>query len=114
MNRFHGDSYTASSAGTEPTGVNPLAQVVMAEIGVDMTNHWSKSVQKFLERTIVFDLVVTVCDHARETCPIFPGGKDKIHHSFEDPSQIIGDTDLRMEVFRRSRDEIRQWIDETF
>lgn len=112
LRTLHGDRYEAFSAGTKPTEVNPYAIKVMAEIGIDITSHRSKSVEEF--RGIQFDYVVTVCDQARETCPFFPGAKKILHQSFEDPSKEIGTDEMKLIVFRRLRDEIRDWIIKTF
>ncbi len=88
LNVRFGDRYRAWSAGTEPTQVNPLAIRVMAEAGIDISGHRSKGVEEFLNQD--FDYVVTVCDHANETCPFFPGGKTRLHHGFQDPSSFEG------------------------
>ncbi len=103
--------WKAESAGTEPSEVNPYAIRVMEEIGISMEGHRSKSIEEFRGRE--FDLVVTVCDHARETCPFFPG-KRYLHKGFEDPSQIEGSEEEILEGFRRIRDEIREWVEEKF
>ncbi len=108
MNALHGDRYEAFSAGTEPSTVNPRALFVLLELGIDISHHHSKHVDEFLDRE--FDYVITVCDHAHETCPVFPGGKALIHHSFIDPSLIQGTEQERQAAFRRIRDEIRDWI----
>jgi arsenate reductase len=84
----------------------------MAEIGIDISAHRSKSVDEFLDKTL--DYVVTVCDHAKETCPFFPGGRKTIHKGFEDPSSAEGSEEEKLAVFRRVRDEIRTWVEETF
>ncbi len=111
LRSMYGDRYEAFSAGTVKSSVNPYAVRAMAEIGVDISGHRSKSIEEF--RKNLFDYVVTVCDHARETCPFFPG-KTNIHRSFEDPADV-GETDEeRMEIFRRVRDEIRKWIADNF
>ncbi len=112
MNALHGDRYMAESAGTEPSEVNPYAITVMREMGVDMSTHRSKSVEKVLEQE--FDYVVTVCDHANETCPFFLGGKERIHKGFEDPAAIEGSEEFKLSGFRRIRDEIKAWIEENF
>jgi arsenate reductase len=112
MNGLHGDRFTARSAGTEPSVVNPYAVAVMKEIGIDIYSHRSESVETFLEQD--FDYVITVCDQANEVCPFFPGGKTRIHRSFEDPSAIEGDEALKLAGFRRTRDDIRVWLDKTF
>ncbi len=103
--RHHlGERVEVHSAGTRPSFVHPRAIQVMAEAGVDLTPHASKSVETL--RALPFDLVVTVCDSARETCPVFPGAKRTIHHAFEDPAHA-GTGDEALPVFRRVRDEIR-------
>ena len=112
VNALYGEHYEAHSAGTEPSQVNPLAIRVMTEIGIDISDHHSKGVEQFLDQE--FDYVVTVCDHANETCPFFPGGKERIHNGFQDPSAQDGTEDEKLAVFRRVRDEIRRWIEEAF
>ena len=99
-----GGRVEAYSAGTKPSFVHPRAIEVMAEAGVDLSSHTSKSVERLKE--IPFDLVVTVCDSAREACPVFPGAKRTVHHAFEDPAHA-GSGDDALPVFRRARDEIR-------
>ncbi len=105
------DKWQAESAGTEPSHVNPYAIRVMEEIGISMEGHHSKSIEEFRGRD--FDLVVTVCDHAKETCPFFPG-KRHIHRGFQDPSEAEGTEEEIMEVFRKVRDEIREWVEREF
>ena len=110
MRALFGNKFESYSAGTVATGVNPLAIKVMAEIGIDISHHRSKSVEEF--RGWKFDYVVTVCDQAKETCPFFPGAKEYLHKGFEDPSQYRGNEAL--EKFRKVRDEIKEWLIETF
>ncbi len=110
MNALHGDRFMAWSAGTEPSGVNANAIRVMDEIGIDISGHRSKGVDQFLEQD--FDYVVTVCDQAREVCPFFPGGKERIHKGFEDPAAIEGDEEVILAGFKRIRDEIKEWIED--
>ena len=112
VNAFAGDRFEAHSAGTEPSQVNPLAIRVMAEIDIDISGHHSQGVEHFLDQE--FDYVVTVCDHAKETCPLFPGGKEKIHKGFQDPAALKGSEEEKLTLFRRVRDEIRDWVEETF
>ena len=112
LRSLYGERYEAFSAGTEPGGVNPHAVEVMRETGVDITNHYSKSTGEFQGK--VFDYVVTVCDHAKENCPFFPGAKNYIHKSFPDPSATKGSKEEQHAVFRKVRDEIKQWILNTF
>ena len=92
------------SAGTEPNGVHAVAIRVMAEVGIDISDHTSDSVDEYADED--FDLVLTVCDHARETCPVFPGAPRTLHRAFEDPDRPgMGEQELT-DVFRRIRDEI--------
>jgi arsenate reductase len=106
-----GQHYDVHSAGTERTHVRPLALAAMAEIGIDLSSHWSKTVDDLGERS--FDVVVTVCDNAREACPYVPA-KRNIHHSFPDPAAATGTDEERLAVFRAVRDEIDAWILSTF
>lgn len=103
-----GDRFDVFSAGTRPSHLRPEAITVMRELGIDISGHRSKSVDEFAGQP--FDSVVTVCDNARETCPIFPTGTPTIHHSFEDPAAIEGSEEQRLEAFRRVRDELRAWL----
>jgi arsenate reductase len=106
------DRYEAYSAGTEPSHVNRYAIKVMAEIGINISRYRSKGLNEFLNSE--FDYLITVCDHAKQTCPFFPGGKEFIHRGFEDPAAFSGSEEQKMATFRRVRDEIREWIVETF
>lgn len=112
LRALRGDRYEVHSAGTEPDGVNPYAVRVMAEIGMDIGNHRSKHVDEF--RETAFDYVVTVCDHAKEACPFFPGAKKMIHMGFEDPSVFTGSAEDVLAGFRRVRDQIRDWLEREF
>lgn len=105
-----GDHFEVFSAGTHPAGLNPNAVRAMTEIGIDISDHRSKSVEGFRGKT--FDLVITVCDAANEACPIFPGTGKRIHHSFRDPA--AAPEDIQLELFREVRDEIRCWIEKEF
>jgi arsenate reductase (thioredoxin) len=105
-----GDSVEAFSAGTSPHGMNKLAIRAMAEAGVDITSHWSKTPA---ELKTTFDVVVTVCDSAHESCPIFPGARI-VHVGFEDPPRLAkgaASDDEAMPHYRRVRDEIRKFIE---
>lgn len=93
------------SAGTHPGRVRPEAIEAMREVGIDISAHRSKSVDAFAGRQ--FDCVITVCDNARENCPVFPGNVERIHWSFDDPAAAEGDEEMRLAEFRRVRDEIR-------
>jgi arsenate reductase len=106
------DRYEVFSAGTEPSGVNPYAIKVMAEIGIDISRNRAKHLNEFLNTE--FDYVVTVCDHAKQVCPFFTGGKALMHKGFQDPAAFGGSDQEKIAVFRRVRDEIRDWIGETF
>lgn len=92
------------SAGTRATLVRPEAIQVMAELGIDISGHRSKTVDEFLGQH--FDLVVTVCDNARDHCPVFPDGTTRIHWSFEDPAAVDGPDEVRLQAFRSIRDQI--------
>ncbi len=93
------------SAGVSPVGVHPLAIQVMAEAGVDIAAHTSKHVRQFVPDS--FDYVITVCDHAREVCPVIPGARRQLHWPFEDPVSFRGTEEARLAEFRRVRDGIR-------
>lgn len=112
LRTLYGNRYEAYSAGTRPSRVHPCAMQVMAEVGADLSKHRSKSIEEF--RGWVFDYVVTVCDHAKETCPFFPGGKKYLHSGFKDPSAVHGTEEDTLREFRRVRDNIREWIVTTF
>ena len=95
------------STGTNPSNrIHPLAIQVMQEVGIDISRGHPKNVDQFLNRT--FDYVITVCDNARETCPVFLGGvKERLHIGFEDPAQVTGTDEQVLEIFRKVRDEIK-------
>ena len=112
LNYFYGEKYEAKSAGVEVSQVNPYAIEVMKEIGIDISNHYSKHANKFLGEE--FDFIITVCDHAKEHCPYFPGGKVYIHHSFRDPSSVKGSPEEIKAVFKNVRDQIKEWLDKNF
>ncbi len=103
-----GDRYEVFSAGTRPSLVRPEAIAVLAEIGIDISGHRSKSVDEFVGQSL--DLVITVCDNAKEACPVFPGRTRRLHWPFEDPAGIEGSEDERKTAFRKVRDQIRQQI----
>jgi len=100
--------WEVESAGLNPTRVNPLAIEIMAEEGIDISGHRSKSVDEFLSRQ--FDYIITVCDNAKESCPSFPGKGKYIHWSIQDPDRFIGSRQQRLEKFRDARDEIKARI----
>ena len=94
-----GDAFEVFSAGTEPKGVNPLTLRVLADAGIDASWARSKSVSEYLGQP--FDYVITVCDQARQACPVFPGGHESLHWGYEDPAEAQGSEAERLAVFRR-------------
>ena len=103
-----GNRYQVFSAGTKPSLVRPEAIAVMREIGIDISRHRSKSVNEFVRQDL--DLVVTVCDNAKESCPVFPGVTQRRHWPFEDPAAVGGSEEQRLAAFRSARDQIRPRI----
>ncbi|QDU64550.1 Arsenate-mycothiol transferase ArsC2 [Planctomycetes bacterium Pan216] len=104
------EQWEALSAGSRPAGyVHPLAVKVMDEVGVDIRNQESKPISALAGKS--FDLVVTVCDSAKETCPVMPGAKKWLHWSFTDPADAEGDDDTKLEAFREVRDQINSRIE---
>ena len=112
LRHLYGDRYRASSAGTTPSSVHPLAIEAMAELGIDCSHQRSKGIDEF--RGSQSNYVITVCDQARESCPVFPNASHDLHWSLPDPSQAEGDEQRRLEAFRAVRDEIRKRIEATF
>ena len=129
LRTLYGDEYEVFSAGTNPTQVNPLAIKVMEEIGIDISKQYSKSLDVFKDTDI--DLVVSVCRSSTKiTCAIcaspivagkptiitsrLPKAKDYLEHSFDDPSEVQGTIEEKLETFRRTRDEMKKWIMEKF
>ena len=107
-----GDLIDAFSAGIETHGLNPNAVRVMREVGVDISGHRSKSVDELAG--LDFDYVVTVCGHAHETCPMFPGQAEVVHVGFDDPPKLAEsapDEETALNHFRRVRDEIRMFVE---
>ncbi|HLL74471.1 MAG TPA: arsenate reductase ArsC [Pyrinomonadaceae bacterium] len=100
-----GARFEVESAGVSPTGVRPEAVAAMRELGIDIAGQRSKSVDEFVGQS--FDYVITVCDNAREQCPVFPAATRRLHWSFDDPAAAVGDEAARLSVFHRVRDEIR-------
>jgi arsenate reductase len=98
----------AFSAGTEPSSVHPLAIAVLKEIGIDISRHRSKSIDEFGEEK--FDFVITLCDHAAESCPIFFGGVQRIHMGFPNPAAVSGSKEEKLAAFRKVRDQIREEV----
>lgn len=111
MNHLMSDAFEASSAGTQRTKVNAFAVKAMADAGIDISSHYSKSVEEFRGKN--FDYVVTVCDSARESCPFFPG-RNVIHRPFEDPSYVQGTYEEILDAFSTVRDRITEWLLRTF
>jgi arsenate reductase len=105
-----GDRFEVFSAGTRPSSVRPEAIDVMREIGIDISMHRSKSVDEFLGQQ--FRYVITVCDNAKESCPVFPGRAERVHWSFEDPAAVEGSEEERKAAFRRIRDQIAERVQE--
>ena len=105
-----GAAFEVASAGTKPSLVRPEAVAVMREIGIDISGQRSKHVDEFAGRS--FDFVITVCDAARESCPLFPAATRRVHWSFDDPAAATGTEEGRIAVFRRVRDEIRSKLRE--
>jgi arsenate reductase (thioredoxin) len=104
LKRYGGDDFEVYSAGTEVTRVNPFALQVLAELGIDWTAATSKSITEFLDQQ--FDYVVTVCDRARETCPVFPGSTNTLHWGLDDPSEVEGTDNEKLAAFRRTETEV--------
>lgn len=99
LRQHGGDAFEVDSAGTDPRGVNPMTLRVLAEAGIDASWARSKSVDEFLGQS--FDYVITVCDQARQTCPVFPGVHESLHWGYEDPAEATGTDAERLAVFRR-------------
>jgi arsenate reductase (thioredoxin) len=109
LRKLGGDAFDVFSAGSKPAGyVHPLAIEAMREVGVDISKHRSKSLEEFTGET--FDYVITVCDNARDACPVFPGAANRLHWGFDDPAHAPGSDDEKRRVFRRVRGEIEQRI----
>ena len=104
LEHYGGDDFEVDSAGTVPKGVNPLTITVLAEMGIDWSAARSKSTDEFLDSS--FDYVITVCDRARQSCPVFPGVHELLHWGLDDPAEFEGTDEERLEAFRRTRMEI--------
>jgi arsenate reductase len=103
-----GDRFEVESAGTKASFVRSEAIAVMREAGIDISGHRSKNVEEFDGRK--FDYVITVCDNARETCPVFFGAAHKLHRDFEDPAAVTGSESDRLAAFRRVRDQLHSYL----
>jgi arsenate reductase (thioredoxin) len=122
LRAMYGDGYEVYSAGVEASKVDPRAALVMSEIGIDISGQRSKAMNEY--RGILFDLAVTVCDKAKEMCPICgvslkapataPAAKENIHRNFKDPAVAEGSEEDQLNAFRQVRDEIKNWIKQTF
>lgn len=110
LRHFGDESIEVKSAGVETHGVNPNAVKVMAEAEVDISGHTSDHLDAYMGEE--FGLVLTVCDSARERCPYFPSTAEKIHHNFPDPAKATGTQDEILDVFRKVRDQIRDFAEE--
>lgn len=106
LRKIGGDRFEVFSAGTEKTRVHPLAIRAMNDAGIDISAQRSKTLLEFAGQR--FDYVITVCDRANESCPVFPGDTQRIHWSFEDPTATQGSEDQRLRAFRAVRDAIQQ------
>jgi len=109
LRQLGGERFEVFSAGTEATHVRPLAVRAMTELGIDISQQFSKTLDRYLSEP--FDEVITVCDTAAEACPVFPGAARRRHWSFEDPSKATGNEAEQLEVYRKVRDEIRTRIE---
>lgn len=108
LRAFAGDRFEAFSAGTEATLVRPEAIAVMAEVGINISGQTSKTLERFLHEP--FGWVITVCDTARQNCPVFPGAERSLHWGIDDPAAVEGDEATRLAAFRRARDDLRSRI----
>lgn len=108
LKNLAGDRFEVASAGSQPFGLNPRAVKVMAEVGLDISGQKSKSVLQFIKDK--FDYVITLCDQARQACPIFPGEYQKLHWDLPDPAAAEGTEEEKLTVFRKIRDEIKEKI----
>jgi arsenate reductase len=109
LRHLAGDRFEVHSAGTEATGVRPLAIQAMAEVGVDISGQESKTLDRYLNQP--WDAIITVCDQANDACPVFPGGRRRLHWSFPDPSTATGTDEEKLTVYRHVRDVIRDRIE---
>jgi arsenate reductase len=108
LRHYAGERAAVSSAGTKPAGLNPTAVSVMREAGVDISGHRSTHLDELINQDFLF--VITVCDAAREACPVFPGALYQLHWSFEDPAAAAGTEEEQLALFRRVRDEIKDKV----
>ena len=106
LEKLGGGEFEVYSAGTQATGVRPLAVRVLAEQGIDWSRAESKTIERFLGQR--FDYVITVCDRARQECPVFPGSTNTLHWGLDDPSEVEGSEEVRLAAFRRTAVELSQ------
>ncbi|KAJ3284733.1 hypothetical protein HDU79_007887 [Rhizoclosmatium sp. JEL0117] len=109
LNNLAPETFAAQSAGTEETHVRPLALASMAELGMDISSHYSKTLDRFLDTE--FDYVITVCDNANDSCPVFRRGRKRLHWSFPDPSKATGTEEEQKAFYGVVRDQIRERIE---
>jgi arsenate reductase len=109
LNTLGEGRFAAESAGTEARGLHPMTVQAMAEVGIDVSLQRSKTLERFVNEP--FELVITVCDEANESCPYFPNAAERRHWSFPDPSAVPGDDEARFRAFTRVRDAIRDRIE---
>lgn len=112
FSQSYGDIFEVYSAGSEPKSVDPLAVECMDEIGIDISDHRSKSLKEFEGQE--FDYVITVCGNSYNACPFFAGGKKYFKQAFEDPSSFEGTGEEKLELFKRVRDELKFWLDDLY
>jgi len=111
LRHLRGDAYDVYSAGVDPSELNPRAVQVMKEIDIDISNQYAKSVELYENEH--FDIVITVCDHAKESCPLFPGKVQRFHWGLTDPADAEGEEEEVLRVFRDVRNQIGKNIEET-
>ena len=108
MRHLRGNECDVYSAGTEPKGIHPLATEAMKEMGIDISDQRSKCLDEYGETS--FDYIVTLCDSAATTCPVFPGEGERIHHCFPDPAAATGSEEEKLDMFRKVRNELKQFL----
>ncbi len=115
LRKYAGDHFEVYSAGLEPKGLNPYTVKVLDEIGVDTSQHYSKTLDTFMGK-VHFGYLITVCSNAEENCPVFPGMGVRMHWPFEDPAAFVGSEEETLQKFREVRDQIdarvREWLKE--
>uniref|UniRef100_A0A7C4L016 Arsenate reductase ArsC n=1 Tax=Bellilinea caldifistulae TaxID=360411 RepID=A0A7C4L016_9CHLR len=115
LRKYAGDHFEVYSAGLEPKGLNPYTVKVLEEIGVDTSQHYSKTLDTFMGK-VHFGYLITVCSNAEENCPVFPGMGKRMHWPFEDPAAFVGGEEETLQKFREVRDQIdarvREWLKE--